>query len=275
MAVQPDGKLLLFDLIDNVGEIRRFMPDGSPDFSFGLGGRVVTEQPSIALNTGSTALLLQPDGKIVVLVDDSTTGNSSVLRFKADGGRDPEFGQDGCVVFGRGIRVTDISLQSDGKLVAVGSRREASGYSTVVLRLNSNGSADALYGVGGETEFRVGAMWPLAKVQDGDKLVVLMDRDFDHVAAVDANGWSDAVLFNQFHLIRIYDDGLPPAGTAQDPTDLQFNPVTDNNPVDGLAAAAPPAGDEMFVQSSSSADSLFNSRSDELDWEGVVQEVWN
>lgn len=68
MLVQADGKILLAGTVTNVSNtdiaLVRLMPDGSFDFGFGEGGRVLLD---IANGTDDAfALALHPDGRIVV-----------------------------------------------------------------------------------------------------------------------------------------------------------------------------------------------------------------
>lgn len=106
IAIQPDGKIVVAGTTAGSGTsndfaVARYLTDGTLDPSFGTGGKVVT-----ALGSDSDtayALLIQPDGKIVV-GGDSNRGSSSsgldfaLVRYTAAGALDPTFDTDGIVL---------------------------------------------------------------------------------------------------------------------------------------------------------------------------------
>lgn len=108
-AVQPDGKILVTGwFVDHAGPspsvalvLMRLHPDGSPDTSFSGDGTVVYN-PSLESDFGQT-LRLDPFGRILVAatlnVSETATflhdANAAVLRFMANGTRDPFFGTEG------------------------------------------------------------------------------------------------------------------------------------------------------------------------------------
>ena len=74
VAVQPDGRIVLAGVVASTPlgvdlAVVRLLADGTPDPSFGTNGRVVQDMG--APEERETALVLQPDGKIVV---GATTG---------------------------------------------------------------------------------------------------------------------------------------------------------------------------------------------------------
>jgi uncharacterized delta-60 repeat protein len=101
------------------------------------------------------ALKLQPDGKILIggFITDGLDEDFALTRFLNNGGVDLTFGSDGLVtidisLFQRSTRISDISLQSDGKIIAVGTpdiTRLPDGTDLAVpgYRFNPNGSLDA------------------------------------------------------------------------------------------------------------------------------------
>lgn len=70
VVVQPDGKLVTANHAPgpnspkNRFAVARYLPNGNPDSSFGTGGNVVT--PNGGLASAATAIVRQPDGKLVV-----------------------------------------------------------------------------------------------------------------------------------------------------------------------------------------------------------------
>ena len=135
----------------------RHNADGSLDTVFGSNGRVIT-------NFGATeqalALVLQPDGKIVVAGrtnKPAPNGNFdfALARYESGGAVDNTFGTLGLVTtdFGGSVdRAFAMALQPDGKLVVAGD----SDANFALARYNSNGSLDASFGAGGKviTSFR-------------------------------------------------------------------------------------------------------------------------
>lgn len=147
-----DGKILLMGILGNTGEtiVRRLHTDGTPDLSFGMNGSV---QHAIR----SHSMVVQPDGKVIVagrvpepplfpgqIVLDT---DLAIVRFLADGSLDTSFGSAGAAKADRANceRFLGITLQPDGKLVAVGE----AGTAQVVSRWNANGTLDTSFGSGG------------------------------------------------------------------------------------------------------------------------------
>src|SRR5690348_14256183 len=69
---------------------------GDLDSSFGSGGKVITG-PKASPNLLPAALLLQPDGKIVVAGTTGLYGDVIVIRYNSNGSLDPTFGSSGMV----------------------------------------------------------------------------------------------------------------------------------------------------------------------------------
>lgn len=133
IAVQPDGGIVVAG--GNRGpetranfELVRLHADGSLDSTFGKLGRIVTDFEGG--RDEAHALVLQPDGKIVVagetLRKRAPTGiDFSLARYLKDGRLDREFGDGGKVLTDIGGRISldavaALALQEDGRLVAVG-----------------------------------------------------------------------------------------------------------------------------------------------------------
>jgi uncharacterized delta-60 repeat protein len=128
VVVQPDGRIVVAGASDapdcpGCAGLARFNPDGSPDGSFGSGGRV-------QLNTAEgdavfNAVVLEPGGRIVVAGGAGGSQRFLVARYEPDGSLDTSFGGEG-----RGWRLDQIgtdqatahglALQPDGKLVLAG-----------------------------------------------------------------------------------------------------------------------------------------------------------
>ena len=159
MALQHDGKILVVGNTSPISRsqspqsfIFRYNTDGSLDGDFGSVGRVTVNE----LVRGD-ALALQSDNKIVIAGSGSVANDFSVARYNPDGSLDTSFGRNGSTTthLGPSDTLTDIILQPDGKIVAVGSSRTArlgfSGTSILALaRYNPDGGLDTNFGSAGK-----------------------------------------------------------------------------------------------------------------------------
>lgn len=130
------------------------------DFTFGTAGMIKT---NFNLRDGARDMVLQPDGKIVVV---GATGRGSAFglaRYNSNGSLDSSFGNGGKVV--TNFVVPDVAaaqavaLQSDGKIVAAGLTRPqptSLGYNFALARYNTDGSLDTGFGTGGKVSFDFG-----------------------------------------------------------------------------------------------------------------------
>lgn len=153
MTVQPDGKIISVGHsgvnIDSM-TVARFMPDGSLDANFGIGGLVKLGFDMTADRSYGYAVALQSDGHILVAGNAKFT-QLAIARLTPTGALDNSFGQDGKATFsfGGGInRCRAIGLLPDGKIVLGGSRRVNidSFFNFAVVRLLANGDLDGSFG---------------------------------------------------------------------------------------------------------------------------------
>jgi len=166
MVLYPDGKIIIggnldsYDNLTGLGHIARANSDGSRDVNF-------NNRPAgsafRSFNNPVYALLLQPDGKVVVGGGFDTYNQSNVnpnarriARLNPDGIQDLTFNNGGSgfnvgVLSGAGVQfaVFALALQSDGKIIAGGDFTTYNGVAArKIIRLNSNGSVDASFNVG-------------------------------------------------------------------------------------------------------------------------------
>jgi uncharacterized delta-60 repeat protein len=128
----------------------RFNSNGSPDNSFGTGGKVVTSIGPTEDDAG--AAVVQADGKIVVAGGTwnaaSTDFDFGLARYNANGTLDNTFGNGGIVV-GQDTAVLDgfnaMTIQPDGKIVAVGLYGTPPDLDILVDRFNTDGSFDTSF----------------------------------------------------------------------------------------------------------------------------------
>jgi uncharacterized delta-60 repeat protein len=172
VVIQGDGKIVVaggaFPLFTFAGNFQlvRYNANGSLDMSFGNGGIVTTIFPE-----GSYAfdVALQTDGKIIaagtLFVDfnpgDQSDTDFALARYNPDGSLDTTFGNGGTVstdFIGMEDDAFSILIQSDGKIVAVGSANNgANYYDFAAVRYLSNGTIDTTFGVAGKVTTDFGA----------------------------------------------------------------------------------------------------------------------
>ena len=164
VALAPDGGIVLAGFVRedhgsffiSLPTVLRYLPDGTPDPSFGASGQVVNNFVG-GRGARLTDVLVQPDGKIVATgtflpASGEPAGVSveiGVARYLPDGSLDPSFDGDGwrIVDVGRpnaqGLRV---ARQPDGKLVVAGSGSDGVQQGVVLARLLEDGSLDPSFG---------------------------------------------------------------------------------------------------------------------------------
>lgn len=199
VVVQPDGKIVAVGAAaaGSGSEVAlvRYASDGSLDPTFGSGGIVVT---TIGNSTSATAVVLQSDGKIVVggSADTGTGTAFMVARYDTAGALDPSFGVGGIVttLIGTGAGVNALALQSDGRIVAVGTRF-AGDNAIALARYDVNGMLDPTFGTAGVTTTVVGTWseaWDVALLP-GDALAIAgTSEDRFVVARYESDGALDA-----------------------------------------------------------------------------------
>lgn len=130
LALQSNGAIVFtrhsFNGTDNDIALACFTALGTLDASFGGGTGAVTVD--LGGNQVASSVAVQGDGKILIAgySDSPVTGSEETLlvRFQPDGALDVGFGSGGVAIksFSTGPdEFSDIALQADGKIVAVGS----------------------------------------------------------------------------------------------------------------------------------------------------------
>jgi uncharacterized delta-60 repeat protein len=191
VVIQPDGHIVVAGEVtfgdsfspDN-GDVvlARYRPDGTFDPSFGI---TATGQITRDLGGSTNAarnIVLQRDGKIVVSgtsVDNvSGVAHTDVARFLPNGEFDDSFGNRGKVRIATLAVGEGLALQSDDKLVLVGSVVQNTFPASarfVVQRLLANGTPDPGFGAAGKVDVALSsnAKASAVAVQADDKIVVV------------------------------------------------------------------------------------------------------
>jgi uncharacterized delta-60 repeat protein len=156
IARQADGRILVAGRSTAAGAVvARVRATGVLDPDFDGDGRVTLPG---AANGRATAVLVQPDRKIVVAGNAGGLGAMTVTRLAPSGALDTGFGTGGTATIDFGA-LADLAagaaLQADGKIVVAGYSQSAE--DVAVARLNPNGSPDASFGVGGKATVDFGA----------------------------------------------------------------------------------------------------------------------
>ena len=160
LVVGPDGKLVAAGLSTRKGRafaLARYTRDGELDRSFGRGGKILTPfgAPSYA---GANSVVIAPGGKIVAggygYVRSPTVSDFVLARYTAAGRLDRTFGEGGKVVTPAGRGLQALTLQPDGKIVAVGATHE---WRFAVVRYTRGGAFDQSFGRGGSVATDFGA----------------------------------------------------------------------------------------------------------------------
>lgn len=196
-AIQPDGKTVAVGLLSvPEGGFRpgafRLKVDGSLDTSFGDQGRVLTV-------LGAGAVVLQPDGKIVI--GGGANGDFAVARLNSNGSYDKGFGIEGLAILDFSgpdwlDGIFGLALQPDGKILAVGAAHESAFFA--LARFNANGSLDTSFGQGGK--FAPGIC---PGIEQGLAVTIQQDQKIVAVGLADNLGQTR----NDFAILRLMPNG--------------------------------------------------------------------
>jgi uncharacterized delta-60 repeat protein len=153
MTLQSDGKMVVVGYSSNGSNddfaIVRYNTNGSLDTTFGTGGKVTVGVGSSV--DEAYAVTIQSDGKIIVAGRSHNGSNLdfAVIRLNTDGSLDTSFSGDGKVMVdfaGTTEDTQSVIVQSDGKIIVGGTSNSL----FAMTRLNSDGSLDTAFGVGGK-----------------------------------------------------------------------------------------------------------------------------
>lgn len=221
LALLPDGRIVVagtdytrfsFDeSSDTDFALARYLPDGSPDTSFGDGtGKVSAD--FAGFDDAALAVLVQPDGRIVAVgsaKDPVDYYDFAVARFRKNGQLDATFGSGGKVRTDFGEHGLDIArsavLQPDGRIVAAGLAITADGGTSnfALARYGADGTLDPAFGDAGLKQVTFGSCCQSARsvlLQSDGRIVVAgypdsesSDSDFT-LARLKPNGGLDATF---------------------------------------------------------------------------------
>jgi len=183
MALQSDGKLqvggVVFDGVSYPAKVVRYKTNGSIDSTFGVNGIATYYNASIS------EMVIQSDGKIV---GGGTAGvDFGLVRFNTDGSLDLSFGTSGGVVTdfaGASEVCTGITIQNDGKIIAVGympSLINGSVTDFAMARYNTDGTLDVSFDGDGKlsTDFFGLSDYATGAVVQNDGKIILAGMAFN------------------------------------------------------------------------------------------------
>ena len=161
VAIQPDGKIVVAGEIegyadevgvgtyDHVG-VARLEPDGSLDPGFGDDGIFVIEDDTRYDDRHVDAVLIQPDGRILVVGHDNSDDldhyTALLIRLTADGELDGSFGDGGMATPVDTFGGLEALMLPDGRFVVSGQAADRGG---ALFRFEVDGTLDASFGDGG------------------------------------------------------------------------------------------------------------------------------
>jgi len=228
-ALLPDGRIVVVGTTDSMSRmaIARFRPDGSLDTTFDGDGKklfAVGEQP-----VSPTAIVLQPDGRIVIV---GCCSESGVTRLNADGSADGTSFADA----GLSLSPNAVALQPDGKIVVAGDTAAPDSPSRMaVARYNRDGTLDdtRTFGAGDIISAKAVLVQPDGKIvvagygnDDIDFVVTRLNSDTTFDTTFGAGGTStiDFGLVEGAYAAVLQPDGkIVGAGVAQPTlTDADF-----------------------------------------------------
>ena len=136
LTLQSDGKIVVVGNTDLAGGgenfvVTRFNPNGSLDSTFGSGGVVTTAFPGATATEIASAVLQQPDGRILVGGTAQAPGRTSptlgaLARYNPNGSLDSTFGSGGEVLSQPAGTIRTLGLDAAGDIFVLPAHREFS-----------------------------------------------------------------------------------------------------------------------------------------------------
>lgn len=118
--VQPDGKIIVagrggVDFFGFSAMFQRFMPDGSPDPSFGVGGTTILHTPAAMDGSQVNAMALQSDGRVLA-VGRTISGSGRLFRMTSTGALDTTFAAPNGYLSFANEEPTDVMIGAGGTI---------------------------------------------------------------------------------------------------------------------------------------------------------------
>jgi uncharacterized delta-60 repeat protein/LPXTG-motif cell wall-anchored protein len=205
LAMQSDGKFIIAGDTNIGGSLDfsavRYNADGTVDTTFGTGGKVTADFANTGDNDYGKSVLIQSDGKILLIGHSEMSGSVdfAAVRFTSNGTLDNTFGTGGKATAdignSTGDNVVSATLQSDGKILIVGSSYVNNEWDFAIARFDTNGTLDNSFGTGGKTTTDLGIHdWGNSVAVQTDGKIVLA-------------GYSGTAHRNELAVVRYNIDG--------------------------------------------------------------------
>lgn len=208
LALQPDGKLLVGGEFTTLGgqtryALGRLNTNGTLDTTFSTTVFSSPPYPQPAVSYRAQAILLQPDGKVVVGGRSTTTFNGQpliggfLLRLNPNGTSDGTFSTGGI----GGGPVSTLGWQPDGNILVGGLFSSVGGQTrNQIARLGPNGALDTsfnpgLAGTNGITPIALAfAVQPDGKILVGGSFITIAGQAQTNLARLNPDGTLDATF---------------------------------------------------------------------------------
>lgn len=213
VAFQEGGKIVVVGSTQTANRdfaIARYLRDGSLDGTFGSEGKVVLPLDLGGSNDDvASAVVLQPDGKIVVAGTASTADAGDdfvIVRLTTTGSLDPTFGTNGVARIDFNAlpnRCRDVALTAQGKIVVVGTNVNAPGDRIGVAQLTTTGQLDTGFGNQGRLVLGVTS----STIGRHDRGAAVAVRPSTGKIVVGANTFDVSRDTQQFAFLQLNSDG--------------------------------------------------------------------
>jgi uncharacterized delta-60 repeat protein len=179
LAQDPEGGFVLAGREGQLVKVYRFDANGSPDSAFGIAGSVEVDMPSTNGARELNALVIRPDGRILVggLRGNTHGTNLIVAQLLANGSPDPQWDDDGLVDMTppagfNGMVANALALDDDGSLVIAGKGSNSkTGCCILITRLDTSGQVIPAFGIRLHHLSGQPSVYPFFEQRDG--LVIL------------------------------------------------------------------------------------------------------
>lgn len=184
VAIDGAGRIVVAGSANNGRDddfaVVRYLPNGTPDATFGVNGVVTGDRGTSDYHEVANAIVLQADGRILIAGGSAPARNTggfevgqdfTLRRYAADGSRDFSFGSSGVVVTQLAYYndvINALTVQPDSAILALGTVDNAGGDpSYALVRYRPDGTEDTRFAAGGRLIDGLGYGNALALQPDG------------------------------------------------------------------------------------------------------------
>ncbi|CAN90930.1 Hypothetical protein sce0773 [Sorangium cellulosum So ce56] len=146
LTARPDGSVLVAGWVEEGGDRDIVLVQIEANGAVGGLGELTIARPG---QQEPVAVVVQPDGRILVGVRSTEAGSSDflVVRLEADGLFDTTFGEDGFALAGlAGGEAVDMALMPDGRIVVAGNVGQGANSQPTLVRFQPDGALDPTFG---------------------------------------------------------------------------------------------------------------------------------